>query len=207
MQINRVAIFLDRSHFIRSLLQHEIISAPVLEIDKWKVFNRKLLEMYEAHSGCYYSEHSKGYCRMIQHVGTWMFASKRIDLIAEKTPQNEIQEEINFLKHINQVDSIPGFIVSYGSRYKVRNQDLDLELEKEVDVEIVCQMLVGAFHDRYDACILVSDDNDFLPAVERIQNYYGKQVFHAGFQSGRLRAKCYGNIALEEESHHSWLKE
>lgn len=74
---------------------------------------------------------------------------------------------------------------------------MGLGTEKGVDTEIVCQMLMGAFLNHYDACILMSDDADYVPAVRNVQDYFGKKVIQAGFQNGVLREQAYGNIALE----------
>ena len=59
-------------------------------------------------------------------------------------------------------------------------------------------MLMGAFLNHYDACILMSDDADYLPVVRRIHDYYfAKKVIQAGFHDSKLRNQSYGNIPLE----------
>ena len=99
------------------------------------------------------------------------------------------------------MDKKNGFIVKYGSRTKPfedKNGKLRLGKEKGVDSEIICQMLMGAFLNHYDACILLSDDADYVPAVIRVQDYFGKKVIHAGYLDGALREHAYGNIPLEK---------
>jgi len=46
--------------------------------------------------------------------------------------------------------------------------------------------------------ILVSEDSDFIPAVEFVQEMRGKQVVHVGFggHSNDLRAACRHRIDL-----------
>ena len=93
-----------------------------------------------------------------------------------------------------------GFIIKYGGRagnYRDKEGNFRLGKEKGVDAEIICQMLMGAFLDHYDACIIISDDADYLPAVDRVQDYFGKKVIQAGFHKSKLRERSYANIPLE----------
>jgi len=93
-----------------------------------------------------------------------------------------------------------GFIVRYGCRtapYRDKSGKFRLGKEKGVDAEIICQMLMGAFLNHYDACILMSDDADYLPVVRRIHDYFAKKVIQAGFHDSKLRNQSYGNIPLE----------
>ncbi len=103
--------------------------------------------------------------------------------------------------YFDKLDRQNGFIVKYGTRagspVPGPNGEQQWGKEKGVDTEIVCQMLMGAFRDHYDVAILMSDDADYLPAVDRVQDFFGKRVIHAGYKATLLRARCYGHIPLE----------
>lgn len=53
-----------------------------------------------------------------------------------------------------------------------------------VNAQIIVDMLNSARLDNYDIAILVSSNNVFVPAVESIQENYGKQVEHVFFKDG-----------------------
>lgn len=129
----------------------------------------------------------------LYHTGTWLFISERPYPVDKNHKYDE--EEAIFLKEMRKVDSLFGYIV----KYSVDNKAMD---QKGTDVNLVCQMLIGAFHDEYDTCILLSDDVSFIPAINMAQNYMNKRIFHAGFTQGRLRAACYGNIPFEDGGFH-----
>ena len=72
--------------------------------------------------------------------------------------------------------------------------------EKRVDTRLVADMIHYAAVDAYDAAVLLSGDQDFVPAVEAA-NALGKRVYIAGWPgsgvSRELRVRCYGQIDLE----------
>ncbi len=200
--MEKVAIFIDRGNFIQQLKNKKLLNKDFLPIDKWKQFNNILMSFFEYRCGFIsevddYKKHS-----YTDHIGSWLFVSQRVDLHHQETAQEEITQEKIFLEHMKKIDSLFGFIIKYGIKYKSEGT----MIEKGVDIHLVCQMLLGAFRNEFDSCILLSDEDEFIPAIEIIQNYYGKQVHHAGFQADRLRAACFGNIPLEQEFYHQWLK-
>jgi uncharacterized LabA/DUF88 family protein len=52
--------------------------------------------------------------------------------------------------------------------------------QKEVDVAMACEMVVHALRDGYDIAIVVSGDQDFVPAIQHVQAA-GKRVEVAAF--------------------------
>src|SRR5262245_6751959 len=70
--------------------------------------------------------------------------------------------------------------------------------EKTLDTRIATDLIGDATFDAYDLAILVSEDSDFIPAVEFVQEMRGKQVVHVGFggHSNDLRAACRHRIDL-----------
>ena len=73
--------------------------------------------------------------------------------------------------------------------------------EKRVDTRLVADMIHYAAVDAYDAAVLLSGDQDFVPAVEAA-NALGKRVYIAVWPksgvSRELRVRCYGQVNLEE---------
>lgn len=53
--------------------------------------------------------------------------------------------------------------------------------QKEVDVAMACEMVVHALRDHYDIAIVVSGDQDFVPAIQHVQAA-GKRVEVAAFE-------------------------
>ena len=72
--------------------------------------------------------------------------------------------------------------------------------EKRVDTRLVADMIQLAAAEAYDVAVLLSGDQDFVPAVEAA-NSLGKRVYIAGWPgsgvSRELRVRCYGQINLE----------
>ena len=54
--------------------------------------------------------------------------------------------------------------------------------QKGVDVAMACEMVRQAYNDSYDVAIVISGDNDFVPAIEIIKNV-GKIVEVASFEA------------------------
>jgi uncharacterized LabA/DUF88 family protein len=70
--------------------------------------------------------------------------------------------------------------------------------EKMLDTHIATDLIGDATFDVYDIALLVSEDSDFVPAVEFVQEMRNKHVVHVGFGShmNELRSKCRHRIDL-----------
>jgi uncharacterized LabA/DUF88 family protein len=70
--------------------------------------------------------------------------------------------------------------------------------EKMLDTHIATDLIGDATFDVYDIALLLSEDSDFVPAVEFVQEMRSKQVIHVGFggQINDLRGKCRHRIDL-----------
>jgi len=70
--------------------------------------------------------------------------------------------------------------------------------EKMLDTFIATDLVGDATFDAYDVALLVTEDSDFVPAVEFVQEMRNKQVIHVGFggHSNDLRAACRHRIDL-----------
>jgi uncharacterized LabA/DUF88 family protein len=73
--------------------------------------------------------------------------------------------------------------------------------EKMLDTHIAVDLIGDATFDVYDIALIVSEDSDFVPAVDFVQEMRNKHVIHVGF-GGRmndLRAKCRHRIDLAKD--------
>ena len=79
--------------------------------------------------------------------------------------------------------------------------DYEYTTEKRVDTRLVADIIQYAAIGAFDAAVLVSGDDDFVPAVEAV-NSLGKQVWVATWSaeelSKDLRVRCFGQIHLRE---------
>jgi len=79
--------------------------------------------------------------------------------------------------------------------------DYEYTTEKRVDTRLVADIIQYAAIGAFDAAVLVSGDDDFVPAVEAV-NSLGKQVWVATWSaeelSKDLRVRCFGQIHLSE---------
>ncbi|PYN61130.1 MAG: hypothetical protein DMD90_24240 [Candidatus Rokuibacteriota bacterium] len=73
--------------------------------------------------------------------------------------------------------------------------------EKRVDTRLVADLIQLAANDAFDAAVLVSGDEDFVPAVEAV-NALGKQVWVATWSADELskdlRVRCFGEVHLSD---------
>jgi uncharacterized LabA/DUF88 family protein len=70
--------------------------------------------------------------------------------------------------------------------------------EKMLDTHIATDLIGDATFDVYDIALLVSEDSDFVPAVDFVQEMRNKVVVHVGFGGypSDLRNKCRHRIDL-----------
>lgn len=179
----RITIFIDHDNFTISYCEKFKIDAKDMAL--WDVLSDNLLKYYK-------ENFVRNDYEIMDHTGTFLCVGMSDYLLS--------QEERELKKKFQALDRKPGFIVRYGYRTGTHYEQgrLFLGKEKGVDSEIICQMLMGAFLDHYDVCILLSDDNDYIPAIRRVQEYFGKKVIHAGFRDSKLRNQAYAHIPFED---------
>jgi uncharacterized LabA/DUF88 family protein len=101
----------------------------------------------------------------------------------------------------------PGYFVKREVRVKRSGRcpscgtEYDYTTEKRVDTRLVADLIHFAAIGAFDVAVLVSGDDDFVPAVEAV-NALGKQVWVATWSaeelSTDLRVRCFGHIHLSE---------
>jgi hypothetical protein len=150
--MQRIAVLVDRISLITKLKKNNYLeeNENFFPISVYKELNNNIMN---------YLKHELHY-EKIRHQGTWIFVPKRVDLF-DASDESERNEEKVFLEHMKKVDSIFGYIIKYGVSYKNKSTIS----KKGIDTNLVCQMLLGAFEDEYDICILISDIDEFIPAM------------------------------------------
>jgi len=73
--------------------------------------------------------------------------------------------------------------------------------EKMLDTQIATDLIGDATFDVYDIALLVSEDSDFVPSVDFVQEMRHKQIVHVGFGGhlNDLRNKCRHRIDLNRD--------
>jgi uncharacterized LabA/DUF88 family protein len=73
--------------------------------------------------------------------------------------------------------------------------------EKMLDTHMAVDLIGDATFDVYDIAVIVSEDSDFVPAVDFVQEMRHKHVIHVGFggHMNDLRAKCHHRIDLGKD--------
>lgn len=79
------------------------------------------------------------------------------------------------------------------------NKELIRTVEKGVDTTIAIELYHFALDNTYDTAILVSHDQDLIPAVEDIQRR-NNHIVHAGFKSQgyEIRKACWDHIYFDD---------
>jgi uncharacterized LabA/DUF88 family protein len=84
------------------------------------------------------------------------------------------------------------------SRCQYTSGGIPIAPEKMLDTHVATDLIGDAVFDAYDIALLVSEDSDFVPAVQFAHEIRGKQVVHVGFGShaNELRTACRFRIDL-----------
>ena len=172
----KVAIFFDGQNFYRSLLRHD--ESLRVDYDRLATWITEQVGGASARfSGAYY------------YVG----------VSADAPPLVE-----GFLKGL---ELRPGYFVKREPRVRragrcpACGKEYEYTTEKRVDTRLVADLIHYAASNAFDAAVLVSGDDDFVPAVEAV-NALGKQVWVATWSaeelSKDLRVRCFGHIHLSD---------
>jgi uncharacterized LabA/DUF88 family protein len=149
----RVSVYFDGSNFYHKLKSKEINIRNTSKFDYAK-FAQWLAGKREIVSIRYY-------------VGVVK------DETTDKKVQKLIKEQQKLFSYLKQKGLVvkEGYLVKSGGFFH----------EKGVDVKIAVDLLVGAYEDFYDSALLISSDNDIIPAINKIKSL-GKKVEYIGFK-------------------------
>ncbi len=171
-----VKIFFDGQNFYRSLLRYD----ESLRVD----YDRLALWITQAVGGP-----TAAFCGAYYYVG----------IAADAPPLVE-----GFLRGL---ELRPGYFVRREPRVRrtggcsACGREYEYTTEKRVDTRLVAELIQYAANGAFDAAVLVSGDDDFVPAVEAV-NALGKRVWVATWSaeelSSDLRVRCFGQIHLSE---------
>jgi hypothetical protein len=101
----------------------------------------------------------------------------------------------------------PGYFVKREGRVRRTGRcpscgvEYEYTTEKRVDTRLVADLIHFAAIGAFDAAVLISGDDDFVPAVEAV-NALGRQVWVATWSADELstdlRVRCFGYLHLSE---------
>jgi len=113
-------------------------------------------------------------------------------IVLGETPITErLEDEAKMRDRLIKLASVNCLTVHFSLRKRQGNHWVD----KGVDCFIASNILLGAFENHYDHCIVVSDDTDFVPVASLITDHFGKKFIHAGYKR-ELGIKSYFSIDL-----------
>jgi len=119
-------------------------------------------------------------------------------LLDKKYNPNKYKKHQSFLEKLKE---IPNFNVVLCNLRKIITEDGSIEFAiKGDDIHLSTDLIKGAFKDLYDVAIIVSGDEDFIPAIKVAQENK-KKVINAFFpksSSYLLRNCCDGSINLKK---------
>jgi uncharacterized LabA/DUF88 family protein len=172
----KVCIFIDGQNFYRSLLRYD----ENLRVD----YDRLALWITQAVGGP-----SASFEGAYFYVGVSAGAPALVEA---------------FLKGL---ELRPGYFVKREPRVRRSGRcpscgtDYDYTTEKRVDTRLVADMCHFAAIGAFDTAVLVSGDDDFVPAVEAV-SLLGRRVWVATWSADdlsiALRVKCFGHLHLSE---------
>ncbi len=114
--------------------------------------------------------------------------------VHQKDDPAAYQSQQKFLANLAKVKRLKIFL---GRLEKRENGPM---VEKGVDVKLVVDLMKNAFENKFDKAILVSNDADFVPAIEEVQTL-GKKVVNVSFpktKSFHLSKTCDETILITE---------
>lgn len=86
-------------------------------------------------------------------------------------------------KFFNELRKIPDFkvILCKLRKHKRKNNNYVFDVKGD-DVHLAVDLVSGAYENLYDTAIIVSGDEDFVPAIKKVQKL-GKKIINAYFKS------------------------
>src|SRR5262245_14974709 len=172
----KVCIFIDGQNFYRSLLRYD--ESLRVDYDRLAVWiTQSVGGPHALFAGAYY------------YVGVSAGAPPLVE---------------GFLKGL---ELRPGYFVKRDVRVRRSGRcptcdaEYEYTTEKRVDTRLVADMCHYAAIGAFDAAVLMSGDDDFVPAVEAV-NALGRQVWVATWSaeelSSDLRVRCFGHLHLSD---------
>lgn len=104
-------------------------------------------------------------------------------------------------KFFNELSKIPDFniVLCKLRKHKRKNGNYFFDVKGD-DVHLAVDLVSGAYENLYDTTIIVSGDEDFVPAIKKAQKL-GKKIINAYFKSSSsasLKKTCNDFIYMNE---------
>ncbi|MFA7708798.1 MAG: NYN domain-containing protein [archaeon] len=115
-----------------------------------------------------------------------------------KDNEDEYKKQQRFFAYLSEVPLID---IYFG---RLEKRPDGKKAEKGVDVKLAVDLVVNAYKDNYDIAILVSNDADFIPAIQEAKEL-GKQVINVSFpktKSYHLNKVCSKTIKVNDISEY-----
>lgn len=112
--------------------------------------------------------------------------------------EDEYKKQQRFFAYLNEV---PLMDIYFG---RLEKRPDGKKAEKGVDVKLAVDLVVNAYKNNYDIAVLVSNDADFIPAIQEVINL-GKEVYYVGFpkmKSYHLNKVCSKTIKINDISEY-----
>lgn len=170
----RVSIYFDGSNFYHKLKSKEISIKNTSRFD--------------------YAKFAKWLAKEREIVSIRYYVGVVKDKTTDKKVQKLIKEQQKLFSYLRQSGLVvkEGYLVKSGGFFH----------EKGVDVKIAVDLLVGSYEDFYDSAILVSSDNDLIPAINKIKSS-GRKVEYIGFANqpsfGLQKNATSSKLLMKEE--------
>jgi uncharacterized LabA/DUF88 family protein len=105
-------------------------------------------------------------------------------------------------KFFDALRRIPGFNVVLARLRKHKKDDGTYKFEvKGDDIYLAVDLVSGAYEDLYDTALIVSGDEDFVPAIRKVQKL-GKKVeniFFCSTSSNYLKKTCDTSFCIDKK--------
>lgn len=105
-------------------------------------------------------------------------------------------------KFFDALRKIPGFNVILARLRKHKKDDGTYKFEvKGDDIYLAVDLVSGAYENLYDTALIVSGDEDFVPAIKKVQKL-GKKVeniYFSSTSSNYLKKTCNGSFCIDKK--------
>jgi len=156
-------------------------------------------------SNFYYSTVKKGRRINFQRLINELVGNRQlINAFYYVAPLDISEDSERYWKHqkfLDMLRKIQKFKVVLCTLKRIKVEGKFIYLVKGDDVHLSHDLLMGAVDNLYDAAIIVSGDEDFIPIIKTIKERYKKKVENAYFSkssSYNLRKACDNSIHLNK---------
>jgi uncharacterized LabA/DUF88 family protein len=176
--MERVSIYIDGGNFYHLVLKKLGITELDFDFDQFAIFlenGRKIAEKGKRfYIGTVFEKEGDLRSKEAMSKQTKLFTTLRNTQWEIKTSKlRERTEEIIIDERVAECQKIKKFRIEKIHYTRLR--------EKGIDVKLATDLIVGAFDDKYDVAVVVSSDNDIIPAIDWVRKRTTKKVEYIGF--------------------------